>query len=183
MKVLLKKDVDELGFAGEVFDVSPGYARNFLIPQGLAIAATDGALKQAKAWMEQAAARREQQRKEFAALVERLNNTTLEFVANAGETGKLYGSITTADIAAKLKDELDIEVDRRWIDVEGKSLRNVGVHTVSVRLDGEFQATGLKVAISPSDEEAPAEAAEAEAEEAEVIEEVAEEEEAEVAEA
>lgn len=149
MKVLLTKDVEDLGFAGELFDVSPGYARNFLIPQRLAIIATDGALKQAKAWMEQAAGRREQQRQQFAALVERLNNTTLEFFAKAGEKGKLYGSITTADIADKLKEALDIDVDRRWIDLEGKSLRNVGTHTVSVRLDGEFQANNLKVSISP----------------------------------
>lgn len=176
MKVLLTKDVEDLGFAGELFDVSPGYARNFLIPQRLAIIATDGALKQAKAWMEQAAARREQQRQQFAALVERLNTTTLDFFAKAGETGKLYGSITTADIADKLKETLDIDVDRRWIDLEGKSLRNVGTHTVSVRLDGEFQANNLKVSISPDEgAETAAEVTASDAEE--------EEEEAEIAEA
>lgn len=179
MKVLLKKDVEDLGFAGEVFTVSPGYGRNYLIPQGLAIPATDGALKQAKKWMEQAAARREQQRQQYAALVDRLNSSTITFTAKAGEKGKLYGSITTSDIADKLKEVMDIEVDRRKVEVDGKSLRNVGVHTVLVRLDGEFMANNLKVEIlsdTDSDEEIEETPAEEEAVE-ETVEEVAEEEE------
>lgn len=182
MKVLLKKDVEDLGFAGEVFTVAPGYGRNYLIPQGLAIPATDGALKQARKWMEQAAARREQQRQQFAELVERLNNTTITFTAKAGDKGKLYGSITTSDIADKLSEVMNIDVDRRKVEVDGKSLRNVGVHTASVRLDGEFMATSLKVEIlsdDSADEEEDAPVEEAAVEEAAEVEEVATEEEVE----
>lgn len=153
MKVLLKKDVDHLGYAGEVFEVSPGYGRNFLIPRGLAVAAIESELKQAKAWMVQAAARREQIRKEFAALADRLNKTVVEFVAKAGDTGKLYGSITAADIAEKLNHTLNIEVDRRKIEVDGKSLRQVGNHTVVIRLDSEYQAR-VKVTITAEGQKA-----------------------------
>jgi len=141
MKVLLKKDVDTLGYAGEIFDVSAGYGRNFLVPQGLAVPATPGTLKQAKAWMEQAAARREQLRKENAALVERLNGTSITFYALAGESGRLYGSVTTEQIAEKMKEEIGVDIPRKKISVPGKALRSLGAHNASVRLDGEFSAT------------------------------------------
>ncbi|MBK8431223.1 MAG: 50S ribosomal protein L9 [Chloroflexi bacterium] len=154
MKVLLKKDVDHLGYTGEVFEVAPGFGRNFLIPRGLAVPATTSELKQAKVWMEQAAARREQLRKEFSALTDRLNKSTVLFVAKAGDSGKLYGSITAADIADKLNQTLSIDVDRRKIEVDGKSLRQVGNHTVVVRLDKEFQAR-LKVSITAEGVQAP----------------------------
>ncbi|MEM9774484.1 MAG: 50S ribosomal protein L9 [Chloroflexota bacterium] len=140
MKVLLKKDVDNLGYAGEIFDVSAGYGRNFLIPQGLAVPATPGTLKQATAWMEQAAARREQLRQEYAALVERLSGQSITFHARAGESGRLYGSVTTEQIAEKISEELGIEVDRKKISVPGKALRTLGAHNAAVRLDGEFSA-------------------------------------------
>jgi large subunit ribosomal protein L9 len=151
MKVLLKKDVDELGYAGEVFEVAAGYGRNFLIPRGLAVFATNSELKQAKTWMEQAAARREQLRKEFAALTDRLNQSSISFEAKAGDSGKLYGSITAADIAEKIQQALGIEIDRRKIEVDGKSLRQVGNHTALIRLDAEFQAR-LKVVITAEGE-------------------------------
>ncbi|MEM7800846.1 MAG: 50S ribosomal protein L9 [Chloroflexota bacterium] len=150
MKVLLKKDVDNLGYAGEVFDVSPGYGRNYLIPQGFAIAATPGALKQAKKWMEQAAARREQLRQEYQALVERLKGSSITFYAKSGEKGRLYGSVTTEQIAEKIKDELGVEVERKRISVEGKAIRQVGSHNALVRLDSEFQAT-IKVNVLPEE--------------------------------
>ncbi|MEM8857589.1 MAG: 50S ribosomal protein L9 [Chloroflexota bacterium] len=140
MKVLLKKDVDNLGYAGEIFDVSAGYGRNFLIPQGLAVPATPGTLKQATAWMEQAAARREQLRQEYAALVERLSGQSITFHARAGESGRLYGSVTTEQIAEKINEELGVEVDRKKVSVLGKALRTLGAHNATVRLDGEFSA-------------------------------------------
>lgn len=154
MKVLLKQDVDTLGFAGEIFEVSAGYGRNFLIPQGLALPATESTLKQSRVWIAQATARREQIRKEYAAMVERLDNTNLTFTRKAGEKGKLYGSVTTSEIAETLEEQVGIEVDRRKID--GKPLRQLGVHNVSIRFDGEFVAN-IKVNIVPEedDEETP----------------------------
>ncbi len=148
MKVLLKKDVDNLGYAGEIFEVAAGYGRNYLIPQGLAIPATDGALRQAETWIAQAAARREQLRKEYAALTERLNGTVLTFLAASGEKGRLYGSITTSEIAEKLQSEMGLEIDRKKISVDGKAIRQLGNHPVTVRLDAEFQAI-IRVAVLP----------------------------------
>ena len=173
MKVLLKKDVENLGYSGEIFDVSAGYGRNYLIPQGLAIPATDSAVRQAAKWIEQAAARREQLRQEYAALTERLNGTVLTFEAASGERGRLYGSITTAEIADKLNEEMGLEVSRKKISVDGKAIRQIGNHPAVVRLDAEFQAT-IRIAVLPeagSEVEAVAEAdAEEMAEDAEEIE-------------
>jgi len=178
MKVLLKKDVDTLGYAGEIFEVAAGYGRNYLIPQGLAIPATDSAVRQAEKWIEQAAARREQLRQEYAALTERLNGTVLTFTAASGEKGRLYGSITTAEIAQKLNDEMGLEVDRKKISVEGKAIRQIGNHPATVRLDAEFQAT-VRIAVLPEEvaesveaeaaEEASADTAEVEEEEVDVV--------------
>lgn len=151
MKVLLKQDVDTLGYAGEVHDVAPGYGRNYLIPKGLAVKATPGVLKSAESWRKQAEARREQLRSEYQALVERINNVTLNFTAKAGEQGKLYGSITTANIADALEAELGIELDRRKID--GQPLRQIGSHTVNIVLSREFRAQ-VVVNIHPEGETA-----------------------------
>ena len=137
MKVLLKEDVDNLGYAGEVHEVKNGYGRNYLLPQGLAVQASPGAMKQAEAWRTKAEARREQLRAEYAALAERIEVTTLTFTAKAGETGKLYGSITTPQIADLLNETLGVEVDRRKVGIE--PLRQLGSHKVPVRLSAEFQ--------------------------------------------
>ena len=176
MKVLLKEDVDNLGMAGEVHDVAPGYGRNYLIPKELAVLATPGMLKQANAWRKKAEARREEQRREYEALTARINDTTLTFTANAGESGKLYGSVTTTQIADELNDTLGTDIDRRKVGIE--PLRQLGSHKVVVRLSGEFQPE-LTVIIEPEDAEevvmeepvTPEELEEeAEAEEAEAVE-------------
>ena len=171
MKVLLKTDVDNLGMAGEVQNVSGGYGRNFLIPKGLAVVASPGMMKQAEGWRKKAEARREQVRAEFQALAAKIKDVRLTFTARAGENGKLYGSITTSQIADQLNEVLGIEIDRRKVGVE--PLRQLGKHPVVVRLSGEFQPEFMVVIESEdSDEEAVvAEAAETEAE----VEEVAEE--------
>ncbi|MCB9421842.1 MAG: 50S ribosomal protein L9 [Ardenticatenaceae bacterium] len=137
MKVLLKEDVDNLGFAGEVHKVAPGYARNFLIPKGMAIKADPGAMKQAEVWRRRAETRRAELKAEFEALSAKIQEVTLTFKARAGETGKLYGSITTAQIADDLNEKLGTEIDRRKVGVE--PLRMLGKHKVVVRLSGEFQ--------------------------------------------
>ena len=163
MKVLLKKDVDNLGYAGEIFDVSPGYGRNYLIPQGFAIPATPGALKQAKKWMEQAVMRRDQLRKEYEALIDKIKGSSVTFYAKAGDKGRLYGSVTTEQISEKIKEELGIDVERKKISIEGKALRNLGSHNALIRLDSEFQTT-IKVNVLPEevDEELPEEVEDAE---------------------
>lgn len=132
MKVLLIKDVYKLGHAGEIKKVADGYGRNYLLPQGLAVLATSGALKQAERIKKEAAARRAELNKEMSGLAEQIEGLTLTFPARASETGKLYGSVTTQMIADALTNEVGAEIDRR--DIDAQPLRNLGEHTVAVRL-------------------------------------------------
>lgn len=132
MKVLLIKDVYKLGHAGNIKKVADGYGRNFLIPQGLAVVATPGALKQVERIRTEAAKHREILNSEMSGLAEKLTNLTLTFVGKAGETGKLYGSITQQMIADALREKVGVEIDRRHLEVE--PIRNLGEHIVRVRL-------------------------------------------------
>jgi len=151
MKVLLKEDVDNIGYAGEVYKVADGYGRNYLIPQGLAVVATPGTMKQAEVWRNKAEARRAEQRAEFEALSAKIEEVSLRFQARAGETGKLYGSITTAMIADQLNEALGTEIDRRKVGVE--PLRQLGEHQVVVRLSNEYKPE-FTVIIESEEEEA-----------------------------
>jgi large subunit ribosomal protein L9 len=135
MKVLLKEDVDNLGYAGEVHTVADGYGRNFLLPKGLAVRATPEVMRQAEAWRKRAEARRAELRAEYDVLSERIRAVELTFTARAGDNGKLYGSITTHQIADKLNEKLGTEIDRRKIGTE--PLRQVGEHSIPVRLSGD----------------------------------------------
>jgi large subunit ribosomal protein L9 len=139
MKVLLKEDVDHLGYAGDVYEVAMGYGRNYLLPRGLAVPASVNALKQAEQWRERATARREEQRAEYSALAARIDGLVLTFDAKASDKGKLFGSVTTNEVADLLNETLGTELDRR--KVVGDPLRQLGEHTITVRLSGEFQPT------------------------------------------
>lgn len=132
MKVLLVKDVYKLGRAGDVKKVADGYGRNFLLPQGLAVLATAGALKQADRIRAQAEVRRAALNEELKDLAEHVNGVTLEFTAKAGETGKLYGSITAQDVAAAIMEKTRYEVKRQQIDMQ--PIRELGEFTAHVRL-------------------------------------------------
>ncbi len=146
MKVLLKEDVENLGMAGEVRKVAAGFGRNYLLPRGLAEVATPQALKQADAWRTKAEARRAQVHQQYEVLARQISAVTLQFTARAGENGKLYGSVTPAEIAEKLNATLGIEIDRHTI--ESDPLRQLGEHKVAVRLDKQFHPE-LTVVISP----------------------------------
>ncbi len=154
MKVLLKEDVDNLGYAGEVHTVADGFGRNFLLPQGLAVKATADVMKQAEAWRKRAEARRAELRAEHNVLAEKIRAITLTFVARAGENGKLYGSITTAQIADKLNEKLGTEIDRRKVGSE--PLRQLGEHPIQVRLSGDFHPEFLVVVQQEGAPAAPA---------------------------
>lgn len=132
MKVLLLKDVYKLGRAGDVKRVADGYGRNFLIPQGLAVLATASAMKQADNIRKQASVRRAQLNEEMSGVAGLLKDIVLTFPVKAGETGKLYGSITPQNIADALSEKINVEIDRRSIDNE--PIRQIGVHQVHVRL-------------------------------------------------
>jgi large subunit ribosomal protein L9 len=132
MKVLLIKDVYKLGRAGDVKKVADGYGRNFLLPQGLAVLATVGAMKQVDKIKQQAVKQRASLNDEMGAVVEAIKGVTLTFFAKAGETGKLYGSITTQDVSDALKEKSGAEVKRQQIDMQ--PIRVLGEHKARIRL-------------------------------------------------
>jgi large subunit ribosomal protein L9 len=132
MKVMLIKDVYKLGRAGDVKKVADGYGRNFLLPQGLAVLATPGALKQIERIRSQAEIRRTEQNQELKGLSGEIEGVVLTFVSKAGETGKLYGSITTQNVADALQEKIRFEVKRHQIDMQ--PIRNLGEFTANVRL-------------------------------------------------
>jgi len=132
MKVLLVKDVYKLGRAGDVKKVADGYGRNFLIPQGLAMLATPGALKQAERIGHKASEQRAILNEEMGEIAKALENLVLTFGARAGETGKLYGSITSADIAESIQKKTAYSIKRQQIDMQ--PLRTLGEHTIHIRL-------------------------------------------------
>lgn len=132
MKVLLLKDVYKLGRAGEVKKVADGYGRNYLLPQGLAVLATEGALRQADRIRASAKEERQRLNEELSEVAEALTDLTLSFPMKAGETDKLYGSVTTMMIADAIKEETGVEVDKR--DVDSEPIKSLGVHTAVIRL-------------------------------------------------
>ena len=162
MKVVLRQDVPKLGEAGTVQNVAGGYARNYLVPQGLAVYATEGELKMAahnQAVKERKIARQEEQ---LRSLAERIAGQTLTFTARAGEQGRLFGSITAADVAQQLSQKVGEEIDRRKVVLE-EPLRTAGEHTVSVHLVGRLRPE-IKVVINGEEAAAAPEGTEVSAE-------------------
>ena len=132
MKVLLLKDVYKLGRAGDVKKVADGYGRNFLIPQRLAVLATPGAVKQAESIRTRATAQRDVLNKEMGGIADRLTGLVIGFGVRAGETGKLYGSITNQMIADEISRKTKQTVDRRMIEMQ--PIRTLGEYKATVRL-------------------------------------------------
>lgn len=132
MKVLLIKDVYKLGRAGDVKRVADGYGRNFLLPQGLAVLATPGALARTEHIRAQANEKRAILNNELGGVAEILSKLTLTFPAKAGETGKLYGSITPVMICDAIKAQSGIDVNRRQLDFE--PIRTLGTHKTRIRM-------------------------------------------------
>jgi large subunit ribosomal protein L9 len=132
MKVMLLKDVFKLGRAGDVKKVADGYGRNYLIPQGLAMLATPGVMKQAERIRETAAQERSRLNQELGAVAERISGLELPFAVKAGDTGRLYGSVTTAMIAEAIEKATGAQIARRQID--SQPIKMLGVHRVDIRL-------------------------------------------------
>jgi large subunit ribosomal protein L9 len=159
--------VPDVGQVGDVKNVATGYARNYLIPKGLAIKATPGAMKEFERRRASEQRKEEKLTTRAEALAAQLGDLTLSFEAKAGETGRLYGSITAAEIVEALNRETGEEFDRRK-HILSEPIREVGRHVVSVRLTADVVAE-VKVEVRPEGgelpEEPPAEPAEGPAEE------------------
>jgi len=132
MKVLLLQDVYKLGRAGDVKKVANGYGRNYLLPQGLAVLATPGALKQTERIRKDANTQRDLINKEMSGVAEQLASVTITFPVRASEIGRLYGSINSRMIAAAVSEKVDVEISYRQID--SQPIRMIGEHKVNVRL-------------------------------------------------
>jgi large subunit ribosomal protein L9 len=146
VKVLFVKEVQGTARAGDVKEVSPGYARNYLLPKHLAVVADDRVVEQIK--QREAAARRRTEKaltqaREAAA---RLRKLTVTIYAKTGEAGKLFGSVTNADIATQLKREAGLDIDKRKIEVE-PPIKSLGPHEVTVQLHTEVIET-LRVVVA-----------------------------------
>ncbi|HEY4102012.1 MAG TPA: 50S ribosomal protein L9 [Gemmatimonadales bacterium] len=137
MELILRQDVPSLGKAGQLVRVKPGYARNFLLPRGLAFEATDGNRKRIEAETKARDARLEGERAGASALAARLGEVTLRLSAKAGEDGRLFGSITSTEIARELESR-GITIDRRRIELD-HPIKQTGFHSISVRLHHDVQ--------------------------------------------
>jgi large subunit ribosomal protein L9 len=133
MKVLLTKDVEHLGVAGDIKEVSGGYGRNYLLPQGMAVIATRGAIKQAEERLSAQRKREAVLRQEAQVLAQRMAGVTLTFVERVGENDRLFGSVTASDIAEKLQAAIGVDIDRRRIELD-EPIKRIGDFVVHYRV-------------------------------------------------
>jgi large subunit ribosomal protein L9 len=139
MKVVLRQDVEHLGHTGDLLDVADGYARNYLVPRGLAMKATKGAVAQANAMRRSRSARDARDRAAAEDLAGRLGAATIRVGVRAGEGGRLFGSVTSADVADAVRAQAEIEVDRRSIELP-EPIKELGAAEVPVRLHPDVTA-------------------------------------------
>lgn len=155
MKVLLLKDVYKLGRAGDVKKVADGFGRNFLLPQGFGVLATVGALRQVEKIKEAATKKRAVLNNEMSAVAEVVNNIAVGFASKAGETGKLYGSVTSQDVADAIKAKTGIEIKRQQIELQ--PIRKLGEYKAQIRLTMDL-IPAVRVLVYREGETNPAEA-------------------------
>lgn len=153
MKVILNKDVPNLGEEGDVKDVAPGYARNYLMPNGMVMPYNPQSLAQLESRRAAIEARKEQKRQDAQSVRERLENEEIEIKMTAGERGRLFGSVTSANIVDHLE-KLGVSVDRKRVDVPGGTIKELGTFPIRVRLYGDEEAT-IKVRVEPDEKSAP----------------------------
>lgn len=146
MKVILKKDLRTLGRAGDIKQVKDGYARNYLLPRGIAELATDGAVKSWKSAEEKRKKKREQENKALSVIAEKISGITLSFTRKVNEEGQMFGSVAKSDILKSLK-AADIEINREMIDLPS-SIKAVGNFEVPVYLNADVSAK-IKVSVVP----------------------------------
>ncbi len=150
MKVILKGNVDNLGYIGDVVEVNKGYARNYLFPRGLAIEHSSGNLKSMEHLKKKEWEKRNRELLEAKELAAKLNQLNIVFKAKAGKDGRLFGSITNKDIAQYLAENYQIEIDRKKIEFN-ETMKKIGDYPVTIRLHKEV-ATRLNVIIAPEEE-------------------------------
>ncbi len=149
MKVILLQDVPKVGDAGSIQSVKDGFARNYLIPQGLAAEATAGRIKNAEQRMRSIQRKVEREEEAQKSLADKLDGMRIQMVARVGEQGRLFGSITNADIASQISLDSGEEIDRRKVLMD-EPIRTVGEHQITVHLVGKLRPT-VTVVVTPED--------------------------------
>lgn len=150
MKVILTQYQEKLGDVGDIVEVKAGYANNYLIPEGIAIIATKGNINQMELVKKAAIKVEAKNIEEASKTAEGLVDITLNFIVKTGEEGKLYGSITNKDLAAKILDDKNIEIDRKKIDLP-EHIKELGDYDVDIKLYKDVKAT-IKVIVEPDEE-------------------------------
>ncbi len=146
MKVILKQDVEKLGSAGDVVTVKDGYGRNFLIPRGMAVIATPGGIRQQEEEVRQASRKRAQARENAEAQKQELENLEIPILAKVGEENRIFGTVTSQQIAVELA-KRGFEIDRRDIELE-EDIRMVGMYGASVKVYEDVVAR-VKIRVMP----------------------------------
>jgi len=138
MRIVLRADLDNVGKKGDIIEVADGYARNFLLPKGHAIPATDGVVQQAAAMRRSRDLKDAKDREAGETVARKLVPMVIKLSARAGGEGKLFGSITTQDIVAAVSEQAGVELDRRKVHLD-EPIRTVGTHEVPVKLHSDVQ--------------------------------------------
>ncbi len=149
MKVILIKDVPGYGTFGDIVNVKDGFANNYLIPRGLALPATEGNIKHIQEVLRQKQRKLEREKAKAQEIAEKINGLVIEIAKPVGVTGKLYGAITVSEIADKIKELADVEVDKKKIMLRSP-IKNVGRYNITIKLHPEVSAT-VVVDVKPSE--------------------------------
>lgn len=141
MEIILKQDIEKLGYADEIVKVKDGYARNYLIPQGYAIPATVSNKKMLAETLKQRAFKAEKIRKEAEFMAGKIEGLTVKILTKASEKGTIFGSVNTIAVAEALKEQHEIEIDRRKIILAEDKIKELGNYTAQINLHKEFKVT------------------------------------------
>jgi large subunit ribosomal protein L9 len=141
MEVILKQDVEKLGYADEIVKVKDGYARNYLLPKGLAVLATVPNKKMLAETIKQRSYKAEKIRKEAEFLAGKINGLTLRIAQKASEKGTIFGSVNTIAVAQALKEQHDIEYDRKKIILPAEAIKELGNYTAQINIHKDIKVT------------------------------------------
>jgi len=139
MEIILLKDIDRLGYKHDLVEVKPGYGRNFLIPTGQAVIANDSNKAKLDKILEEQESKEAARVEEYKALADKINDQTLKIGVKTGTSGKIFGSVTNVQISAALKDQMDVDVERRKIELSDE-IKEIGDYTATVTFYKEIQA-------------------------------------------
>ncbi|MDI6690215.1 MAG: 50S ribosomal protein L9 [Actinomycetota bacterium] len=139
VKIILRKDIETLGNEGDVVEVAPGYARNFLIPQGLAVEATEANIQQLEIQRSALARKEAQERAEWEEIAKRLEGQSIEILMKAGREGRLYGAVTAKDIAEAISKQKEIALDKRKVVLD-EPIKFLGTYPITLKIYPNIEA-------------------------------------------